>query len=225
MKLHFHPVSTASRTVMLLCAEQKIAFDPVVIDLMTGEHMKAPFLKLNASHMVPVLEDGDFVLSESSAIMKYMAEKAESPTYPKDLKKRARINERMDWVNANFYREFCYHLVYPQIFPNHTRTPDLAQTSLLTWGKEKAEHWLEILDTNIIGSHKYICGDEITIADYFAAEILHTGALIGGTFKKYPNVDRWMSTMRALPSWGKVNEAVDGFAASMKGKSFVAIGA
>jgi glutathione S-transferase len=225
MKLHFHPVSTASRPVVLFCAEAKIAYEPVVIDLMTGQHMKEPFLKLNPSHMVPVLEDGDFVLTESSAIMKYLAEKVESPAYPKDLKKRARINERMDWINANLYREWAYHLVYPQVFPNHTRTPDIAQSSLLSWGKEKAEHWLDVLDKHYIGSNKFLCGDEITIADYFGAEVLSCGALIGTSFAKYPNVERWMNTMRALPSWSKVNEAVDGFAASLKGKSFVTIGA
>jgi hypothetical protein len=34
-----------------------------------------------------------------------------------------------------------------------------------------------------------------------------------------------LKTMRALPTWNKVHEAVDGFAASLKGKSFVTIGA
>jgi glutathione S-transferase len=210
---------------MLFCAEAKIAFEPVIIDMMKGEHLSEAYLKLNPSHMVPVLQDGDFVLTESSAILKYLADKVDSPAYPKDLKKRARINERMDWVNANFYREFCYHLVYPQIFPNHTRQGDVAQSSLLAWGKEKADHWLGILDKSYLGAHKFICGDEITIADYFAAEIIHTGNLIGCSLKAYPNVERWMGTMRALPSWSKVNEAVDGFAGMMKGKQFVAIGA
>lgn len=225
MKLHFHPVSTTSRAVVLFCAEANINYEPVIVDMMTGAHLKEPFLKVNPSHQVPVLEDGDFVLTESSAILKYLADKLDSPLYPKDLKKRARVNERMDWVNTNFYREWAYHLVYPQVLPNHARTPEAAQTSMLSWGKEKSEHWLDILDKNIIGSHKYICGDEITIADYFAAEIISCGVLIGASFRKYPNVDRWMKTMQALPSWSKVNEAIDGFAASLKGKSFVTIGA
>lgn len=225
MKLHSHPASTASRPIMLFCAEAKIPYEPVIVDLMTGEHMKEPFLKLNPSHMVPVLEDGDFVLTESSAILKYLADKFDSPAYPKDLKKRARVNERMDWVNANFYREFAYHLVYPQVFPHHVRTPDVAHTATLEWGKEKTEHWLEIFDKHILGSSKYLCGDEITIADYFAAGVLSCGVLIGVSFSKYPNVDRWMKAMRALPSWSKVNEAIDGFAASLKGKQFVTIGA
>jgi glutathione S-transferase len=222
MKLHFHPVSTTSRTVLLFCAEANISFESVIIDLMTGEHMKEPFKKLNPSGQVPVLEDGDFVLAESSAILKYLADKVDSPAYPKDLKKRARINERMDWFNANHYREWGYHLIYPQLFPHHLRTPEAAQKATVEWGKEKSEAWLKILD-HMIGSNKFLCGAEISIADYFGAEILSIGDLIGVSLKRFPNVDRWMTTMRALPSWNKVNEAGDGFAASLKGKTFVTI--
>jgi glutathione S-transferase len=223
MKLHFHPVSTSSRTVLLFCAEANVAFDPVIVDLMTGAHCKEPFISLNPSAQVPVLEDGDFVLTESSAILKYLADKVDSPAYPKDPKKRARINERMDWFNTNHYREWGYHLIYPQIFPHHVRTPEAAQTATVQWGKEKSEQWLGRLDKNILGSHKFVCGDEITIADYFGAELLAAGDLIGVSYKRFPNVDRWMATMRALPGWKKVNEATDGFAASLKGKPFVTI--
>jgi glutathione S-transferase len=225
MKLHFHPVSTASRPIALFCAEANVPYEPVVVDILTGEHVKEPFLELNPSGMIPVLEDGDFVLTESSAILKYIADKVDSPAYPKDLKKRARVNERMDWINTNFYREYAYHLVYPQVFPSHLRTSDVAQSSIVTWGKDKTEHWLGVLDKSIIGNNKFLCGDEITIADYFAAEVFSCGALIGVGFAKFPNVDRWFKTMQALPSWKKVNEVVDGFAASLKGKPFVTIGA
>jgi glutathione S-transferase len=223
MKLHFHPASTASRPVVLFFEEAKIAYQPIVVDILKGEHMQAAFSKINPSHMVPVLDDEGFILTESSAILKYVAEKVGSPAYPKDLQQRARINERMDWINTNHYREFGYHLIYPQVFPHHARTPEAAQTSMLQWGKEKTEHWLKIFDTHVIGSHKYLCGDQITIADYFGAEILSAGDLIGMSYKSYPNLDRWMGTMRALPTWKKVNEVLEGFAASLKGKSFVTI--
>jgi glutathione S-transferase len=72
---------------------------------------------------VPVLEDGSFRLTESSAILKYLADKVRSPAYPTDLQKRARVNERMDWLNTGFYRDFSYGFLYPQIFP-FMREPD-----------------------------------------------------------------------------------------------------
>ncbi len=223
MKLHFHPVSTASRPVVLFCADANISYEPVVVDLMKGAHFEEPFVALNPSKQVPVLEDGDLVLTESSAILKYLAEKNNSPAYPKDLKARARINERMDWFNTQHYREWGYHLIYPQVFPHHVRPTEEAQRATVEWGRDKSEAWLKILNDNIIGSHKYLCGDAISIADYFGAEILSAGDLIGVSYKRFPNVDRWMSTMRALPSWKKTPEAIDGFAAALKGKNFVTI--
>lgn len=226
MKLYFHPVSTASRPVVLFCAEEKIAYEPVVVDLMTGAQHKEPFITMNPSGLVPWLEDDGFVLTESAAILRYLAEKVDSKAYPKnDIKKRARINERMDWFNTQLYREFGYHLAYPQLFPHHTRQPDAAQASLVQWGLEKTEHWLKVLDKHLIGNNKFLCGDEISIADYFGAQILALDVLIGASWKRFTNVDRWMNTMRALPNWTKVNEATDGFGASLKDKKFVTVGA
>ena len=129
----------------------------------------------------------------------------------------------MDWFNTSLSREFGYHMTYPQIFPHHVRSPESVQAATIEWGRSHAEHWLTVLDTKILGSNKYLCGDTITIADYFGAEILATGDLIGQTHKRFPNVDRFMTTMRALPSWKKVNEAFDGFASSLRGKTFVTI--
>ncbi|MEI9953130.1 MAG: glutathione S-transferase N-terminal domain-containing protein [Pseudomonadota bacterium] len=117
MKLYFHPLSPASQPVLLFCADASIAYEPVIVDIMTGEHHQERFIALNPNALVPVLQDGDFVLTESAAILRYLADAVDSRLYPKDLKARARVNERMDWFNSNFYRELGYHLVYPQLFP------------------------------------------------------------------------------------------------------------
>jgi glutathione S-transferase len=208
---------------VLFLADANISYEPVVVDILTGAHLKEPFISLNPYGQVPVLEDGDFVLTESSAILKYVADKHGHAAYPKDLEARARVNERMDWFNTNHYREWGYHLIYPQVFPHHVRKPDAVQAATLEWGRDKTEHWLKLLDAHILGKSKYVCGAEITIADYFGAEILSAGELIGVSFKRFPNVDRWMGAMKALPSWRKVNEVFDGFASSLRGKPFVTI--
>ncbi|MEE8436390.1 MAG: glutathione S-transferase family protein, partial [bacterium] len=86
---------------------------------MTGEHMREPYSKLNPNKQVPTLVAGDFVLTESSTILKYLADKSDSAAYPKELKARAKVNEMMDWFNTGFYREYGYHLIYPQVYPHH----------------------------------------------------------------------------------------------------------
>ena len=220
MKLYMHPVSTASRPVRLFITEKNIPVDEQVIDLMTGEHYKDEYAAINPSRMVPTLVDGDLRMTESSAILKYLAAKIDAPEYPKDLKKRAKVDEAMDWFNTQFYRDFGYGLLYPQIFPQHKRPTDEQHTGTITWGKNKAKAWFSVLDTHYIGSRQYVAGDQISIADYFGACIVTAGELIGCTYEGYPNVQRWLGTMKQLASWPKINEVMYGFAGSMKGKDF-----
>jgi glutathione S-transferase len=79
-----------SRPVRLFIAENGIEVDEQLVDLMTGEHHQQPFDSINPNRLVPVLEDGDLRLTESSAILKNLADKIDSPAYPKDLKQRPR---------------------------------------------------------------------------------------------------------------------------------------
>ena len=224
MKVYYHPASTTSRIVMLFCAEEAPEVEFQIVDLFTGEHLKPEYAKINPNCLVPVLEDGDFRLTESSAILKYLADKKGSPSYPKDLRARARVNEMMDWFNSNIYKDFGYGLVYSQTFPHHKRRSDEAQASTLAWGKERTEAWLKILDQNLIGpKNGYLCGDKLTIADYQGAEMIDLGQLIRCNYSAYPNIERWLKNMKALKSWAKVNEAFYGFAGSLKDAKFVAV--
>ena len=218
MKLYYPPMSTTSRPIVLFAAENGIALDLEVVDLFTGAQYKAPFLAINPNHQVPVLVEGNFRLCESSAILKYLADTADLPLYPRDLQQRARVNERMDWVNTQLCRDLAYGLVYPQILPNHKRPSDQAQEATLAWGKERAQGWLKVLDEHILGAdNPYLCGGAITIADYFASAFVALAELTGSDFAAYPNVGRWLGRMKALPSWKQVNEAIDGYGASLEG--------
>jgi glutathione S-transferase len=224
MRLYYHPASTTSRIVQLFALDQGIDLDYKVVDLFSGEHLKPDFEKINPNCLVPVLEDGDFRLTECSAILKYLGDKVGSPAYPKELKARARVHEMMDWFNSNIYKDFAYGLVYPQTFPHHKRPGDAIQAGTLDWGRQKTQAWLKILDQSLIGpDKKYLCGERITLADYMGAEMIALGGLIGCNLSAYPNIDRWLRTMRGLKNWAPVHETIEGFGASLKGQAFVAV--
>src|SRR4051812_8911995 len=78
MKLYTFDGSPTSRVVLLFCAEEGIAFEKVDVDLLAGAHLSEKFKQINPCAFVPVLEDGDLRLTESSAILKYLADKSES---------------------------------------------------------------------------------------------------------------------------------------------------
>jgi len=224
MKIYYHPASTTSRPLMLFAAENGIKIDFQVVDLFTGEHYQPPFAEgVNPNRQVPVLEDGDFRLTESATILKYLAVKAKSPLYPEELKARARVNERMDWINTQLNRDLCYGLVYPQAFPHHKRPSDELQKGTLAWAKERAAGWLSVLDKHILGRNEYLCGSQITIADYYGASFVNTAAVIGSDLSGYPNIKRWLGNMKKLKSWPKVNEVFYGLVDSVKDQKFNAI--
>lgn len=224
MKLYFHPASTTSRPIMLFAAENKLPLEMQVVDIFTGEHVKPPYEAINPNRLVPALEDGNFRLTESSAILKYLADKFDSPAYPKDLQQRARVNERMDWVNTQLCRDLAYGFVYPQIFPTHKRRSDEAHDATVQWGKERAQGWLKVLNDHVLaGDNAFLCGNTMTIADYFCASFVALTELTGSDLAQFPNVKRWLGRMKRLESWNKVNEVIDGYGASLKGNALHAV--
>lgn len=65
------------------------------------------FLKLNPARKIPVLVDGDFILSESTAICQYLYEKSGSdkPIFGKGLKERAVVTQRVCYNTATLFQK------------------------------------------------------------------------------------------------------------------------
>lgn len=207
MKLYFHPVSTVCRPIMLLAADDGIAIDYQLVDLFKGEHKQSAFIAINPSGQVPTLEDSGFKLTEGSAILKYLAEQKGSRAYPADAQKRARVNELLDWFNTGLYRDLGYGMVYGQTLPDYMYSDAAVQNAVLARAQSKTRHWLDILDQSIIGLHaNYLTGNEITLADYLGACYLTLGEVTHLKYDAWPNITRWLNTMKARPTWAKVNE-------------------
>lgn len=208
MKLYFYPPSTTSRSVALFAADHGIELEYQVVDLFAGEQRQPAFTAINPHQAVPVLEDGDFRLTETSAILKYLADQTGSPAYPRDPQQRARVNERMDWLNTSLSRELCYGFVYPQLIPAHKRQDERAQQQQLDWARRNAVRWLDVLNANWLGAdNRYLCGERITIADYLGIGQITAGEAVRLDYSRWPNVARWIARMKDRPTWARVNEA------------------
>src|SRR5262245_23450247 len=199
MKLYTFPASTTCRPVMYFAADAGIKLDYEIIDLMSGGQFNPAFAKVNPNCVVPVLEDGSFRLTESSSILKYLADSVNSPAYPKDLKQRARVNEMMDWFNTGFYAAFGYGVCYPQVLDHLKLSDPKANKLSIEAHKAHAEAYLKVLDARL-EKDPYVCGKDITLADYFGSGILSAGEVIGCTFEAYPNVRKWYDRMQSRPN-------------------------
>jgi len=75
VKLYYHPLSGHSHRARLFLSLLGVEHELVEVDLSTGEHKSAAFLKLNRFGQVPVLVDGDVTIADSNAILVYVARK------------------------------------------------------------------------------------------------------------------------------------------------------
>lgn len=202
MKLYHHPLSTTSRAVLFYAADHGLALDHQRVDLFAGEQLEPGYAALNPSQCVPVLQDGEFLLTESSAILKYLAERHGGLAYPAGPRERARTNERMDWLNTFFCREFCHGFVYPQLYPAHRRATDELQAGTLAWARVQARRWLGVLDEHLIGPRQsHLGGAEPSLADYLGIAMATLGEAVHVDFSHWRNVSRWIAAMKARPGF------------------------
>ncbi len=217
LRLYYDPASTTCRPIILFASETGIPLDYQLVDLFSDENRSEVYTRLNPNQAVPVLEHDGFVLTESSAILKYLADLTDSPAYPKDLKARARVNEVMDFFNTYLMRDYVYGLVYSRVLA-HYRLPGPAQKQFVALHEPRAAKRLKALDA-WIGSKQFICGNSITIADYFGSGIISAGELVGLDLRAYPGVARWMNTMKALPSWDEVHAGFYGWRSAVEAQN------
>jgi glutathione S-transferase len=209
MKLYHTALSTSCRPVIAFLSDAGIAYDSVPVDFGKGEHKTPAMRALNPNGALPILDDEGFVLTESSAILKYVAEKNGSAMYPKELRPRARVNERMDWFNTHLASHCAHDLVYPQLLPHHKRGSDEATEATVRWGLENTTQHLAVLE-QWLGQSKFVAGDTLTIADFFGASFASLPRTIGGNLKSFPKVSAWLDAIESRPSWAPATAAFTG---------------
>lgn len=113
LKLYFMSISPPARAVLLAIRNLGLNVEIKNVDLIAQEHLTPEFVKLNPRHQIPVLIDGDFVVTESRAIMTYLANsrKPESNLYPSDPKKRALVDERLYFDATVVFERNCAAIV------------------------------------------------------------------------------------------------------------------
>src|SRR5262249_12896556 len=80
------------------------------------------------------------------------------------------------------------------------------QNATLARAQEWSRGRLSVLDKQIGKSNKYLCGDDITIADYMGVCYVTVGEVVHLKYDAYPNITRWIDTMKSRATWPKPNE-------------------
>lgn len=119
------------------------------------------FLALNPNALVPVIQDGDFVLWESNSIIRYLAAQyGGQRLYPAEPKLRARVDQWMDWQATDLNRSWSYaFMALARQSPDHRDAASI-QASCLGWA-----HFMGILEQRLAQTGAYAAGEAFTLAD------------------------------------------------------------
>jgi len=150
------------RKVLWTCAELDLPFERT--DWGSGfQSTQVPeFLALNPNGLVPVIQDGDFVLWESHSIIRYLANRYDTTgrLYPDSAQHRARVDQWMDWQATNLNQSWVYAFMgLCRDSPNHQK-PASIQASCEAWTRHMA-----ILDTHLAETGGFVAGSAFTLAD------------------------------------------------------------
>jgi glutathione S-transferase len=192
MKLYeFAP--TRSIRVRWTLQELGVDFESIPVNLVAGEHRDPEFLKINPAGKVPVLVDGDLVLTESVAIVLYLAEKyPDKGLVPTDLKGRAQVNQWLLFAATELEQPLWRIVRHTRLYPEDQRLPGdvvLASQELKAMAGVLESHMQE---------RSFIVGDRVTVADFVMAYTLDWAnevKLLDG----FPQLLAYMERMYARP--------------------------
>lgn len=209
MKLHQSPFSPACQKVVAVAHEVGLPLELVTVEVFKGETRSPAILAKNPNGKVPILEDGDFVLWESTAMLAYIAAKAGredlAPTTPRE---RAEVDRWTSWEGAHFgpaIRKVAFERIVKKLAG--LGPPDDAAVKA---GIEEFEARVNVLEQSL-GTKEYLCG-RLTIADFALTPYAAGAANCGLDFEPYPKANAWLTRMLARDSIKKTLAAARGAA-------------
>ncbi len=191
-QFYFHP-SPNPMKVALLLEELQTPFDLVAVDTFKGEQHKPEFLKINPAGKLPVLVDGDLVLTESVAIVLYLADKyPEKGLIPTALAQRAQLHRWLLFAATELEQPLWRIARHTNLYPEAKRLPEDVVLAC-----EDFKPMAAVLDEHLKG-RQFAVGDAVTVADFVLAYTLDWAnevQLLDG----FPRLQAYMEHMYARP--------------------------
>ena len=154
------------------------------------------FAALNPNRRVPVLRDGDTVVWESNAIVRYLAAKYGAGTlWNPDPGARAQADIWMAWTQTMAHREFI------DLFWGFVRTPpEQRDMAAMRAANERLVKHLELLDRHL-GGQPYLAGETFTMGDIPVGALLYRYFAMELDHPSLPNLMAWYARLGERPAY------------------------
>lgn len=203
MRLYHHPLSSNARRAVMTAIQLASDVELVRVSLETGEQRQPGFLKLNPNGRVPVLDDDGFTLTESHAIMQYLADKAGNASlYPTGLRQRADVNRWLFWSAHHFTPAVSVlnweHMVKKLMGQTEPDPKEVARG-------EKLVTDLGAILNGHLEDRRYLAQDTLTLADLAVVTPLMSMKSAKLPLDNYRHIHAWFERMQELDAWKKTN--------------------
>ena len=198
MRLYNTPLSSNVRRVSLTAHVLGVPLELVEVDLLSdADRMR--LLEINPNGKLPVLEDGDFMLWESCAIMQYLADQSpHQELYPQAPQARADINRWMFWACEHFAPAVGV-LTFEHIWKGMIGMGE-ADARELARGERDLLQFAAVLDAQLAG-RDWVTGKALSLADLAIAPSLMYMELGRLPLAQFPNLMAWFERIKALDAW------------------------
>jgi len=157
------------------------------------------YIALNPNMVVPTIIDGDLVLWESNAILRYLAAKhGPEEFYPTDLVARAKVDMWMDWQLTTLINGI--RVLFQGL---HVKAPDFTAPEKQKQAATLATESMKILDANLATSGGFIAGDTLTIADCAIAMYVHRWYALPIEREEFKALEAYHERLKELASFQK----------------------
>lgn len=206
IKIYGDPGSGSLRRVTTAARIMGIDIQRVHVDLFKGESHTPEFLRLNPHGLTPVLQDGDTVIWEASAINLYLAEKADTDLLGRTQAERFEVLQWMFWSGEQ------WRVLSTLLFN------EWAGATLM--GKPRTEAIVDLMTANIrsaaavldahLARRNFMVGDALTLADIDIAAPFSQYKRTGAPLGEFPNLVAWQERLlQTVPAWATGGDEVE----------------
>lgn len=192
LKLYWHPISGHAHRAQLFLALLGAPFDLVEVDLSKGAHKAPGFLALNPFGQVPVLDDNGVIVTDSNAILVYVAKKfGKADWLPEDAKGAADVQRWLSVAAGQLaFGPAAARLI--TIFGAAFNADEVIK---------RAHAILALIEAELSAREWIVAGAKPTIADVALYSYIARAPEGNVDLSGYPHVDAWLKRVEALPGF------------------------
>ena len=194
MQLYCFGESGHSYKVAQALTFMEVEWTPVHVDFFAGETRSPEFRGLNPMGECPVLVDGDLTLTQSGVILDYLVSKTGKLGGTTEEERREVLRWTL-WDNHKWSSQIGMLRFLMNFLPEDKRPSEV-----IAFTENRIKAAAQIFDAHL-AERAFVAADHLTTADLSCASYLYYPEAKGVSRADYPNIDRWLDRIAALPGW------------------------